>query len=142
MGTLTYNKNLSHLREVSAADMGLSDIAGNVSNKDGSWISVAGYNQVTLLFNFDRVDGSTTNITFKIAVSNDASTEYLLQTAATSSGVATLSDLVYTKATAGADKLFAVDFPMNYEYFKLESINVASGTANDKYSVVAFLGNL
>ena len=103
---------------------------------------MAGYNQVTLLFNFDRVDGSTTNITFKIAVSNDASTEYLLQTAATSSGVATLSDLVYTKATAGADKLFAVDFPMNYEYFKLESINVASGTANDKYSVVAFLGNL
>tara|TARA_R100001086_G_scaffold163527_1_gene88196 strand:+ start:293 stop:715 length:423 start_codon:yes stop_codon:yes gene_type:complete len=140
MGTLTYNKNLSHLREVSAADMGVSAVAGNVTT-EGTWIKSAGYNQCTLMVFYDH---STTggNLVFNVGVSNDAgTTEFFLQSAATSSGVATLSDLQYKKVTGTADKLFVVDFPLNYEYFRIANLAL-SGHADDKITITAFLGNL
>ena len=140
MGTLTYNKNLSHLREVSAADMGVSAVAGNVTT-EGTWIKSAGYNQCTLLVFYDH-SATGGNLVFNIGVSNDGGTsEFLLQTASTSSGVATLSDLQYKKVTGTADKLFVVDFPLNYEYFRVANLALG-GHANDKITITAFLGNL
>jgi len=139
MGTLTYNKNLSHLREVSAADMGVSAVAGNVTT-EGTWIKSAGYNQCTLMVKYLHVTTGG-NLVFNIGVSNDAgTTEYFLQSASTSAGVATLSDLQYKKV-AGASLNFVVDFPLNYEYFRIANLAL-SGAAADKITITAFLGNL
>ena len=139
MGTLTYNKNLSHLREVSAADMGVSAVAGNVTT-EGTWIKSAGYNQCTLMVKYLHVTTGG-NLVFNIGVSNDAgTTEYFLQSASTSAGVATLSDLQYKKV-AGASLNFVVDFPLNYEYFSIRNLSL-DGHANDKITITAFLGNV
>ena len=139
MATITHNRNLSHLREVSAADMGVNAVAGDATT-EGTWINCAGYNQCTLMVFYDH---STTggNLVFNIGVSNDGSTEFLLQTSSTSSGVATLSDLQYKKVTGTADKLFVVDFPINYEYFSIRNLALG-GHANDKITIKALLGNI
>lgn len=137
---LVHNKDLSTLAEISAATLGVDAVAGNVTT-DGNWIKCAGYNQCTLLVFYDH-SATGGNLVFNIGVSNDGGTsEFLLQTAATSSGVATLSDLQYKKVTGTADKLFAVDFPLNYEYFSIRNLAL-SGHANDKITITAFLGNL
>ena len=136
---LVHNKDLSTLAEISADTLGVDAVAGNVTT-DGSWIKCAGYNQCTLMVFYDH---STTggNLVFNIGVSNDGSTEFLLQTSSTSSGVATLSDLQYKKVTGTADKLFVVDFPINYEYFSIRNLALG-GHANDKITITAFLGNV
>ena len=136
---LVHNKDLSTLAEISADTLGVDAVAGNVTT-DGSWIKCAGYNQCTLMVFYDH---STTggNLVFNIGVSNDGSTEFLLQTSSTSSGVATLSDLQYKKVTGTADKLFVVDFPINYEYFSIRNLALG-GHANDKITIKAFLGNI
>ena len=137
---LVHNKDLSTLAEISAATLGVDAVAGNVTT-DGNWIKCAGYNQCTLLVFYDNASAGG-NLVFNIGVSNDGGTsEFLLQTASTSSGVATLSDLQYKKVTGTADKLFAVDFPLNYEYFSIRNLALG-GHANDKISITAFLGNL
>jgi len=138
---LVHNKDLSTLAEISAATLGVDTIAGDAGGTDGNWIKCAGYNQCTLLVFYDH---STTggNLVFNIGVSNDGGTsEFLLQTASTTTGVATLSDLQYKKVTGTADKLFAVDFPLNYEYFSIRNLTLG-GHANDKITITAFLGNL
>ena len=140
MATITHNRNLSHLREVSAADMGVNAVAGDATT-EGPWINCAGYNQCTLMVFYDH---STTggNLVFNVGVSNDGgTTEYLLQSSALSAGVATLSDLQYKKVTGTADKLFVVDFPLNYEYFRVANLGLG-GHANDKITITAFLGNI
>ena len=140
MATITHNRNLSHLREVSAADMGVNAVAGDATT-EGTWIYCAGYNQCTLMVFYDH---STTggNLVFNVGVSNDGgTTEYLLQSSALSAGVATLSDLQYKKVTGTADKLFVVDFPLNYEYFRVANLGLG-GHANDKITITAFLGNI
>ena len=120
--------------------MGVDAVAGNATT-DGNWIKCAGYNQCTLLVFYDHASTGG-NLVFNIGVSNDGGTsEFLLQTASTSSGVATLSDLQYKKVTGTADKLFAVDFPLNYEYFSIRNLAL-SGHVNDKITITAFLGNL
>ena len=137
---LVHNKDLSTLAEISAATLGVDAVAGNVTT-DGNWIKCAGYNQCTLLVFYDH-SATGGNLVFNIGVSNDGGTsEFLLQTAATSSGVATLSDLQYKKVTGTADKLFAVDFPLNYEYFSIRNLAL-SGASGDKITITAFLGNL
>ncbi|MAH48368.1 hypothetical protein CMI37_21265 [Candidatus Pacearchaeota archaeon] len=136
---LVHNKDLSTLAEISASTLGVDAVAGDVTT-DGEWIKCAGYNQCTLMVFYDH---STTggNLVFNIGVSNDGSTEFLLQTSSTSTGVATLSDLQYKKVTGTADKLFVVDFPINYEYFSIRNLALG-GHANDKISITAFLGNI
>ena len=136
---LVHNKDLSTLAEISASTLGVDAVAGDATT-DGEWIKCAGYNQCTLMVFYDH---STTggNLVFNIGVSNDGSTEFLLQTSSTSSGVATLSDLQYKKVTGTADKLFVVDFPINYEYFSIRNLALG-GHANDKISITAFLGNI
>ena len=137
---LVHNKDLSTLAEISAATLGVDAVAGNVTT-EGSWIKCAGYNQCALLVFYDH-SATGGNLVFNIGVSNDGGTsEFLLQTAATSSGVATLSDLQYKKVTGTADKLFAVDFPLNYEYFSIRNLAL-SGASGDKITITAFLGNL
>ena len=137
---LVHNKDLSTLAEISAATLGVDAVAGNVTT-EGSWIKCAGYNQCTLLVFYDH-SATGGNLVFNIGVSNDGGTsEFLLQTASTSSGVATLSDLQYKKVTGTADKLFVVDFPLNYEYFRVANLALG-GHANDKITITAFLGNL
>jgi len=141
MGTLTYNKNLSHLREVSAADMGVDTVAGNATT-EGTWIKSAGYNQCSLMLKYLHVSGGG-NLTFNIGVSNDAgTTEYFLQTAATSSGVATLSTLDYKLASLRGSTNIVIDFPLNYEYFRIANLTLSSGASADKITITAFLGNL
>ena len=136
---LVHNKDLSTLAEISASTLGVDAVAGDATT-DGEWIKCAGYNQCTLMVFYDH---STTggNLVFNIGVSNDGSTEFLLQTSSTSTGVATLSDLQYKKVTGTADKLFVVDFPINYEYFSIRNLALG-GHANDKISITAFLGNI
>ena len=136
---LVHNKDLSTLAEISASTLGVDAVAGDATT-DGNWIKSAGYNQCTLMVFYDH---STTggNLVFNIGVSNDGSTEFLLQTSSTSTGVATLSDLQYKKVTGTADKLFVVDFPINYEYFSIRNLALG-GHANDKISITAFLGNI
>ena len=137
---LVHNKDLSTLAEISAATLGVDAVAGNVTT-DGNWIKCAGYNQCTLLVFYDH-SATGGNLVFNIGVSNDGGTsEFLLQTASTTTGVATLSDLQYKKVTGTADKLFAVDFPLNYEYFSIRNL-VLGGAAADKITITAFLGNL
>ena len=137
---LVHNKDLSTLAEISAATLGVDAVAGNVTT-EGSWIKCAGYNQCTLMVKYAH-SATGGNLVFNIGVSNDAgTTEFFLQSAATSSGVATLSDLQYKKVTGTADKLFVVDFPLNYEYFRVANLALG-GHANDKITITAFLGNL
>ena len=137
---LVHNKDLSTLAEISAATLGVDAVAGNVTT-EGSWIKCAGYNQCTLMVKYAH-SATGGNLVFNIGVSNDAgTTEFFLQSAATSSGVATLSDLQYKKVTGTADKLFVVDFPLNYEYFRVANLAL-SGHADDKITITAFLGNL
>ena len=137
---LVHNKDLSTLAEISAATLGVDAVAGNATT-DGNWIKCAGYNQCTLLVFYDH-SATGGNLVFNIGVSNDGGTsEFLLQTASTATGVATLSDLQYKKVTGTADKLFAVDFPLNYEYFSIRNLALGGAEA-DKITITAFLGNL
>ena len=71
-------------------------------------------------------------------MSNDNSTYFVLQAAAVSSGVATLTPIVYTKATS-ASKNIVVDMPVNYKYVKLTTI---TGGSTDKITVTARLGKI
>ena len=137
---LVHNKDLSTLAEISASTLGVDAVAGNATT-DGNWIKCAGYNQCTLLVFYDHASTGG-NLVFNIGVSNDGGTsEFLLQTASTTTGVATLSDLQYKKVTGTADKLFAVDFPLNYEYFSIRNLAL-SGHVDDKITITAFLGNV
>ena len=137
---LVHNKDLSTLAEISAATLGVDTIAGDAGGTDGNWIKCAGYNQCTLMVKYLHVTTGG-NLDFNIGVSNDGgTTEYLLQSAATSSGTATLSDLKYRKVV-GASLNYVVDFPLNYEYFSIRNLTLG-GHENDKITITAFLGNI
>ena len=137
--------HLSVLVNKSASDIGISAKAGNTT-ANSSWIPCAGYNQVTVFVSITNAtpgSGSTAAaFTFGIDVSNDESTAYPLQTASTSSGTATLSTLSYSRATGDASINFAVDFPLNYKYFRINTPTLASGAAGDSYSIEVNLGKI
>ena len=135
--------NLSIWVNKSASDIGLSAKDGNVT-ASSSWIPCAGFNQATVLVSITNSGavGSQTPFTFGIDVSNDESTAYPLQTASTSSGTATLSTLSYSKATGDASINFAVDFPLNYKYFRINTPTLTNGVAADKYSIEVNLGKI
>ena len=142
MATITHNRNLSHLREISPADVGINAAAGNTT-PNSNWIACAGYNQCTLLIDFiDDGSGTPAAITFGIDVSNDESSAYPLQTSSVSSGTATLSKLTYSKASGGASIKYTVDFPLNYEFFRVNALTVSGGVSGDDMSVTCFLGNI
>ena len=129
-------------RELSPAQVGIDEVAGNATTT-GSWIESAGYSQATVHVKYTQSGGHTpTNVTFNIDVSHDGSTAYPLQAASVSSGVATLSDLQYSKATGGASKNFLVDLPLNYESFRIKSLAVGTGASTDTLSVTVRLGVL
>tara|TARA_R110000744_G_scaffold13121_4_gene38458 strand:- start:1291 stop:1746 length:456 start_codon:yes stop_codon:yes gene_type:complete len=127
----------------SATDIGVSAKAGNTT-ANSSWIPCAGFNQVTVLVSITNsgAGSSQTPFTFGIDVSNDESTAYPLQTAATSSGTATLSKLTYSKATGDASINFAVDFPLNYKYFRINTPTLTNGVSGDSYSIEVNLGKV
>tara|TARA_R100000742_G_C4195080_1_gene25941 strand:+ start:59 stop:520 length:462 start_codon:yes stop_codon:yes gene_type:complete len=137
--------HLSVFKNYSASDIGLSAAAGNATTSS-SWIPCAGYNQATVLVTITNAtpgSGSTAAaFTFGIDVSNDESTAYPLQTASTSSGTATLSKLTYSKATGDASINFAVDFGLNYKFFRINTPTLASGAAGDSYSIEVNLGKI
>ena len=128
-------------REISPADVGIDGAAGNVTTT-GSWIGASGFGQATLLVSYVKTGVHTpTNITFNIETSSDGGvTAYALQTGSVAAGVATLTDLQYLKATAGATKAFVVDLPINYEMFRIKSLAVGSGVLADTLSVTVRLG--
>ena len=99
-------------------------------------IDCTGFNQISWFIFLER--GNGTSLTFKVEVSNDNSTYFVLQAAAVSSGVATLTPIVYTKATS-ASKNIVVDMPVNYKYVKLTTI---TGGSTDKITVTARLGKI
>ena len=133
---------LSAFYKVSAADLGINDAAGNTT-PNSNWIPCAGYNQCTLLIKFvDDGAGSPTNVDFGIDVSDDESTAYPLQTSSVSSGTATLSPLKYRVASGGVSINYAVDFPLNYEFFRVSALTVTGGVAGDDMTVTCFLGKL
>ena len=127
----------------SASDIGIDAKNGNTT-ANSSWIPCAGFNQATVLVSITNsgAGGSQTPFTFGIDVSNDESTAYPLQTASTSSGTATLSTLSYSKATGDASINFAVDFPINYKYFRINTPTLTNGVAADKYSIEVNLGKI
>ena len=130
-------------QEITAAMMGVDEGAGEATTTS-NWVHSEGFNQATLLVKFAASgDATSVAMTFNIEVSNDGgTTAYLLQTSAVSAGVATLSTKQYSKATNNDDINFVVDFPLNYEMFRVKSIAVATGHANDKVSVSANLGKI
>ena len=135
--------HLSLLRTKSASDISMSALAADGTH-NSAWIPCAGYNQATVFVRFynPTADAVSTDLTFNIEVSNDASTAYGLQTASTSSGTATLSDVNYTKATANGAIDFAIDFPLNYKYFRIANLTVGSGHANEDIDVEVNLGRI
>ncbi len=135
--------HLSILRTKSATDIGISAKDGDTT-ANSSWIPCAGYNQATVLVSITNsgAGGSQTPFTFSIDVSNDESTAYPLQTSSTSSGTATLSKLTYSKATGDASINFAIDFPINYKFFRINTPTLTNGVAADKYSIEVNLGKI
>ena len=135
--------HLSVLVNKSASDIGISAKDGNTT-ANSSWIPCAGYNQATVFVSITNsgAGSAQTPFTFGIDVSNDESTAYPLQTASTSSGTATLSTLSYSKATGDASINFAVDFPLNYKYFRINTPTLTNGVAADKYSIEVNLGKI
>tara|TARA_Y100000034_G_scaffold112845_1_gene147208 strand:+ start:1001 stop:1399 length:399 start_codon:yes stop_codon:yes gene_type:complete len=124
-------------RDYSAKELGLSaksDLSGGADAT--SPVDCTGFNQISWFIFLDR--GNGTSLTFKVEVSNDNSTYFVLQAAAVSSGVATLTPIVYTKATS-ADKKIVVDMPVNYKYVKLTTI---TGGSTDAITVTARLGKI
>ena len=130
-------------REISPADVGIDGAAGNVTTT-GSWIGASGFGQATILVSYVKTGVHTpTNISFNIETSSDGGvTAYALQTGSVAAGGATLTDLQYLKATAGATKAFVVDLPINYEMFRIKSIAVADAHANDKITASVNLGKI
>ncbi len=138
---LVHNKDLSTLAEITPATLGVDTVAGN-DTTEGSWIKCAGYNQCTLMLKYAHSSGGG-NMTFNIGVSNDAgTTEYFLQTSSTASGVATLSNLQYKLASLSGSTNIVIDFPLNYEYFRIANLALSSGALADKITITAFLGNV
>ena len=135
--------HLSVWKNYSATDIGMLALAGDGTHTS-SWIPCAGYNQATVMVRFYNPtgDATSTNLTFNVEISNDESTAYGLQTASTSSGAATLSDVNYTKATANAAVDFAVDFPLNYKFFRIANLTVGSGHADEDVDVEVNLGKV
>jgi len=99
-------------------------------------IDCTGYNQASWFIFLDHGNGSS--LTFRVEVSQDGTVYHVLQAAAVSSGVATLTPIVYTKATSG-DKKIVVDMPVNYKFMKLTTI---TGGSTDKITVLARLGKI
>jgi len=135
--------NLSIWVNKSASDIGLSAKDGNVT-ANSSWIPSAGFNQATILVSITNsgAGASQTPFTFGIDVSNDESTAYPLQSESTSSGTVTLSPISYSVATGDASINFAVDFPLNYKYFRINTPTLTNGVEADKYSIEVNLGKL
>ena len=138
------SNNFALTKRITPTQMGINAMAGDESSNEGNWIDARGYNQVTLFIEFlASGDADSGNMTFSIEVSDDAGdTSFFLQSAAVSSGVATLSKLVYTSDTNNPDHKFAVDFPCNYPHFRITDMAVATGHANDDITVSAILGKL
>ena len=134
---------LSAFYKIEPSDVGIDDADGDTT-PNSNWIPCAGYNQCTLLIKFvDDGTGTPATMTFGIDTSDDESTAYEMQTSAVSSGVATLSKLVFTKANASnASMNYMVDFPLNYEFFRVNALTVSGGHANHDMSVTVFLGKL
>jgi len=144
--TRPWNKGsryLSVLVNKTASDISMSALAADGSHSS-EWIPCAGYNQATVFVRFYNPtgDASSGDLTFNVEVSNDESTAYGLQTASTSAGAATLSDVNYTKDTNNAAVDFAVDFPLNYKYFRIANLSVASGHADEDIDVEVNLGKI
>ncbi len=143
MGITVHGNVPAALREVTSAEVGIAAVAGNIT-ANGNWVHCAGFNQATVLVSITNSGavGSQTPFTFGIDASNDASAAYPLQTASTSSGTATLSKLTYSTATGDASISFAVDFPINYRYFRINTPTLTNGDAGDSYSIEVNLGNI
>jgi len=138
----TYRAADHQQKEVSASSISMSAIAGNVTTT-GSWIKSYGYNQASVHIKFTNGgDGTSANITFNVEVTNDTGEAYLLQTASTTTGVATLSGLQYLKDSSDASISYIVDLPLNYGWFRIKSFAVGGGVATDSYDVSVNLGNI
>ena len=141
----TYRSADHQQKEVSASTISMSGIAGNVTTT-GGWINSYGYNQASILVSFTNGgDGTSAAITFDVEVSNtdgSSKTAYILQSASVSAGTATLSDLTYSNDSGDASINYAVDFPINYGWFRIKSFAVSGGVATDSYTVAATLGNI
>jgi hypothetical protein len=144
MGITVHGNIPAALREVTPAQMGVNAVAGNVTTT-GSWVNCTGYNQVSLAVYFlsDDTDTLATDLKFTIEVSNDGATSLgLLQSMSIDAGVATLSDLQFTKATGNVTVAFVVDFPVNYMYFRVNPLVVTSGGDEDEITIRGFLGKV
>jgi hypothetical protein len=140
---MTQGYDKARQKEITPAEVGINAADGD-DIPDSNWIHCEGYNQASLLIKFVASgDATSAAMTFNIEVSNDGgSTAYLLQTSSVSSGVATLSTKQYSKNTANANINFVVDFPLNYRAFRLKTVAVATGHANDKVTVTVNLGKI
>ena len=140
---MTQGYGKARQREITAAELGVDSVAGDATTTS-NWVHCEGFNQASLFLKFvASADATSVAMTFNIEVSNDGgTTAYLLQTSSVSSGVATLSTKQYSKATENQDTNFMVDFPLNYEMFRIKSIAVATGHANDKITASVNLGKI
>jgi len=140
---MTQGYGKARQREITAAELGVDEVAGDATTTS-NWIHCEGFNQASLLIKFVASgDVISAAMTFNIEVSNDGgTTAYLLQTSSVSSGVVTLSTMQYSKATTNDNINFVVDFPLNYEMFRIKSIAVATGHANDTITASVNLGKI
>ena len=140
---MTQGYGKARQREITAAELGVDSVAGDATTTS-NWVHCEGFNQASLFIKFVASgDAHSVALTFNIEVSNDGgTTAYLLQTSSISSGVATLSTKQYSVDTDNANLNYVVDFPLNYEMFRIKSIAVATGHANDKITASVNLGKI
>ena len=140
---MTQGYGKARQKEITAAELGVDEVAGDATTTS-NWVHCEGFNQASLFLKFvASADAISVAMTFNIEVSNDGgTTAYLLQTSSVSSGVVTLSTMQYSKATTNDNINFVVDFPLNYEMFRIKSIAVATGHANDTITASVNLGKI
>ena len=148
MGIMIRHPNIpAALREVTPAELGVDAVAGNALTH-GSWVNCDGYNQATVFTYYVADDASSAEeLKFAIEVSNVGASMFtlapsVLQTSSVSAGVATLSDLQFSKDTNNTTVSFVVDFPLNYKYFRILALSMTTGHADDDITMRAFLGKV
>lgn len=109
---------------------------------NSSGIGCSGFNQLTLEFDYTYVAG-TTAITFFLEVNDlkGASGNWRrIQTDSVAAGVATLTDLQFSKAVSAASLHFAVNIPLNYENIRVATIAISGSPTTDAITMTAILG--
>lgn len=105
----------------------------------GTAFGAHGYNQMTVEVFLDYT--AATTCLMYIETSPDNTNWHEVCSASVAGGTATLSRLVYSKATGAADSYFTVNVPINYEWVRLR-FSGAGAAGVDTVTATVRLGNV